>query len=117
MLPPVNHILTGDSLHFFVHSEILKIRAEAMNGTIPSAFGKLTQLKSMALGDAIDLTGPLPSELGSLSLLSDLGFQGSGVTGIVPTEFARMTELGTYSVPLLFSGWISVDLFIILATN
>jgi hypothetical protein len=118
MIPTVNCItLTGDSLHLFVHSESLKIRAEAINGTIPSAFGKLTQLKSMELGGSADLTGPLPSELGSLSLLLDLGFQSSGVTGTVPTEFGRLTDLGKYSVYLLFSAWITVHRFIILATH
>jgi hypothetical protein len=101
--PPVNYItLTGDALHLFVHSDSLKIRAEAINGTIPSSFGKLTQLTSMEIGGAADLIGPLPSELGSLSLLLDLGFRGSGVTGTVPTEFGRLTDLGKYSVPLMF---------------
>jgi hypothetical protein len=71
----------------------------------------------MLLGGAVDLTGPLPSELGSLSLLSDLGFQGSGITGTVPTEFGRLTDLGEYSVYLLFLAWIAVDCFIVLATH
>lgn len=88
------YILTCDSLHLFVLSESLYIRAKAITGTIPSAFGKLTQLEWMLLGDAADLTGPLPSELGSLSLLSILEFQGSGITGTVPTELGRLNELG-----------------------
>ena len=117
MIPPVNSILTGDSLHVFVCSESLQVLAEAINGTVPSAFGKLTQLESMLLGGAADLTGPLPSELGSLSLLSALGFQGSGITGTVPTEFGRLTDLGEYSVSLLFSACIAVDRSIALATR
>jgi hypothetical protein len=55
----------------------------------------------MLLGESA-LTGPLPSELGSLSLLVDLGFQGSGITGTVPTEFGRLTELGECCVSLCF---------------
>jgi hypothetical protein len=113
MIPTVNYILTGESLHLFIHSGSLKIRGEAINGTIPSAYGQLTQLETMILGDAADLTGPLPSELGSLSLLSLLGFQGSGLTGNVPTELGRLTELGEYSVSLLFSACSAVDRFII----
>jgi hypothetical protein len=54
----------------------------------------------MVIGDAPDLTGPLPSELGSLSLLVRLGFQGSGLTGTVPTEFTRLTDLGEYAASL-----------------
>jgi hypothetical protein len=116
--PPVNYItLTGDALHLFVHSDSLKIRAEAINGTIPSTFGKLTLLKSMDLGGAANMTGPLPSELGYLSLLLDLGFRGSGVTGTVPTEFGRLSDLGKYSVNLLLSAWITVDRYIILASH
>jgi hypothetical protein len=70
----------------------------------------------MVLADAADLTGPLPSELGSLSQLVRLGFQGSGLTGTVPTELTRLTDLGEYAVSLLFYARSTVDRFIILLT-
>jgi len=72
-------------------------------GSIPSTVGLLSNLRRLDLSSCI-LSGPLPSEIGSLSKLGTLwlwgdwqGVGGNQINGTLPTEIGNMESLGTFA--------------------
>ena len=67
-----------------------------LNGTVPTEFGKLVNLKILWLSENA-LTGTLPSELGSVAGLSECLLNTNSLTGEIPTEFSSLDELGKFT--------------------
>jgi Leucine-rich repeat (LRR) protein len=49
------------------------------------------------MADSSGLQGSLPSEIGNLSLLESLGLSENELTGTIPSELYRLTNLGISS--------------------
>ena len=65
-----------------------------LTGAIPSELGSLSGLEILSL-DGNALTGPIPPELGSLSSLRELLLQFNSLTGPVPPELGSLSGLET----------------------
>ena len=63
-----------------------------LTGEIPSELGSLVNLRSLFLGDN-QLTGEIPSELGNLANLERLRLFNNQLTGEIPGELGRLTNL------------------------
>ncbi|TPX76532.1 hypothetical protein CcCBS67573_g02208 [Chytriomyces confervae] len=61
-------------------------------GTIPTQLGSLTQLTNLELGHNY-LTGGIPSEIGQLHGLWGVELQGNQLTGSIPSEFSAFKNL------------------------
>jgi hypothetical protein len=58
---------TSNDVKFVFQSETLHLIGNGMTGSLPSSFGQLTALKSLALEN---VNGTIPSELGHMTVLS-----------------------------------------------
>ena len=67
--------------------EMLRIHTEDFEGAIPSEIGLLTNLKDLGLFKLPKTTGTLPSEIFMLSKLAYLQVYKTGVTGTLSSEF------------------------------
>ena len=63
-----------------------------LTGQIPSGLGSLTNLESLYL-NYNQLTGEIPSELGRLTNLTALRLDGNQLTGEIPAELSHLTNL------------------------
>ena len=63
-----------------------------LSGTMPSELGSLANLRTLALQDN-KLTGPIPPELGNLANLEELSLWGNQLTGEIPTELGNLSNL------------------------
>ncbi len=63
-----------------------------LTGQIPSELGSLTNLESLYL-NYNQLTGEIPSELGRLTNLTALRLDGNQLTGEIPAELSHLTNL------------------------
>ena len=72
----------------------LSLRDNDLSGPIPSALGSLVNLESLRL-DANNLTGTIPSELGSLVNLESLSLHGNDLTGPIPSELGSLVNLNS----------------------
>jgi|GEM_PF-5409851 len=63
-----------------------------LTGTIPSDLGSLPNLTDLYLGDNL-LSGTIPPEIGNLSNLRTLNFDGNQLSGNIPLEIFNLTNL------------------------
>ncbi|XP_052622645.1 receptor-like protein EIX1 [Lactuca sativa] len=63
-----------------------------LNGTIPEAFGRLTNLRHLDLSMS-SLTGPIPESLGRLRYLEELYLSHNRLTGPIPTFLGNLSRL------------------------
>ncbi|XP_052622765.1 receptor-like protein EIX2 [Lactuca sativa] len=63
-----------------------------LNGTIPEAFGRLTNLRHLTLRFS-SLTGPIPESLGRLRFLEVLDLHDNELTGPIPTFLGNLSRL------------------------
>ena len=70
----------------------LRLYSNTLSGPIPSELGSLSQLQSLLLQDNA-LTGTIPPELGNLSQLQDLFLWGNSLTGAIPPELGSLSQL------------------------
>ena len=71
---------------------LLYLPNQGLTGTIPSELGSLTGLTQLTLIDN-QLTGPIPSELANLSQLTHIFLGNNRLTGPIPSELGSMTGL------------------------
>ena len=57
-----------------VNLEVLEMNNAAVTGTLPSELGSLTMLRELLLGGNVDLLGGIPSEIGMMIALSKCHF-------------------------------------------
>lgn len=72
--------------------ELVIIRVNLVNTTIPTSIGSLSKLKGLYLNDN-KLTGTIPAELGQLTRLENLHLDDNRLTGSIPTELMSLTKL------------------------
>ena len=70
----------------------LDLEDSQLTGTIPSELGSLTYLQDLSLGDN-RLTGPIPEELGDLGDLRDLYLDGNQLSGAIPDWLSDLYQL------------------------
>ena len=70
----------------------LNIRDGGLNGSVPTALGRLSNLTYLNLRSN-DLTGPIPAELGDLSNLGVLNLHSNELTGVIPSELGGLSNL------------------------
>ena len=70
----------------------LKLSSLGLVGELPSAIGRLTQLRELDLARNT-LTGNVPVELGQLVNLRRLNLWSNALTGPIPAELAQLTSL------------------------
>ena len=63
-----------------------------LTGSIPSSLGSLTNLQELRL-DENQLTGSIPSSLGSLTNLQELDLTANQLTGSIPSSLGSLTNL------------------------
>ena len=63
------------------------------SGTLPSTIQNLTELTDIDIRVNPNLTGPIPPELGYLTLLKNLYIGGCGFTGAIPSELGNLSNL------------------------
>ena len=66
----------------------LRLSGTGLQGTIPAAIGKLTNLKQLWLGNNPGLSGTIPGGLGRLNL-AILSISSTGLTGPIPQSFCE----------------------------
>ncbi len=70
----------------------LELASSGLNGRIPPALGRLSQLVSLDLSRN-RLTGPVPPELGELTNLERLGLSSNALSGPIPPELGKLSQL------------------------
>ena len=70
----------------------LELASSGLNGRIPPALGRLSQLVSLNLNHN-RLTGPVPPELGELTKLERLVLSFNDLSGPVPPELGKLSHL------------------------
>ncbi len=74
------------------HVSYIFLSNNQMSGVIPSQLGSLNNLKSLNL-DGNLLTGSIPPELGDLTLLLGLDLGDNNLTGNIPASFTQLINL------------------------
>jgi Leucine-rich repeat (LRR) protein len=70
----------------------LYLHGNQLSGPIPTELDSLTQLTSLGLGDN-QLTGYIPTQLGNLTQLQALHLYQNQLSGSIPTQLASLTNL------------------------
>ncbi|CAB9496472.1 LRR receptor-like serine threonine-protein kinase [Seminavis robusta] len=86
----------------------------SLTGTIPSSLFSLTEsMRSFGLLEN-QLTGPFPTELGLLTNLLGIVFDGNLFTGTIPTELGQVSPLYSLDLSnLMLSGTIPAELAVL----
>ena len=71
----------------------LRLRYNAVTGTIPPDIGKLTMLEVLGLYGNSLLIGAIPPELGNLTMLRSLSLDSNNLSGPIPPELGNLTTL------------------------
>ena len=107
-----NNMLTGiGDLSGATSLTTLWLKSNELTGGIPATLGSLSSLMDLRLYNNVALGGEIPMELGSLSNLTLLVVQDTGLTGSIPTELGNLSNLmwlGLYNNEL--SGGIPMEL-------
>ena len=69
-----------------------------LTGSIPVSIGLLTSMEAVALYHNNGLNGTIPSEVGGLTLLTQLSLGSNNLTGMIPTEIGGLTSLNDLSL-------------------
>eukprot|EP01126_Amoeba_proteus_P027529 TRINITY_DN27323_c0_g1_i1.p1 TRINITY_DN27323_c0_g1~~TRINITY_DN27323_c0_g1_i1.p1 ORF type:complete len:103 (-),score=19.80 TRINITY_DN27323_c0_g1_i1:24-332(-) len=72
-----------------------------LGGTFPSELGRLSLVYSMEF-QGLNISGSLPTEIGNLEMLNYLDLSGNQITSPIPTELGRLTQLTTLYVLIFF---------------
>jgi len=75
---------------------MLFLGANALTGPIPSSLGDLGLLTTLSLFDNL-LTGTIPTSLGDLTQLRQLYLGGNKLVGTVPSQLCNIPELSVLS--------------------
>ena len=70
----------------------LSLGGNELTGPIPSELGRLVNLEELGLDN--ELTGPVPAWLGNLTGLRELHLGGNALTGPIPAELGSLVNLG-----------------------
>lgn len=84
----INTIQPGDLDHIVTFG----LHNQGIEGVIPRAFGRLTNLKHIFLGNN-QLTGTIPVEILSLPKLENLDLANNQLTGAIPEQIGGLTNL------------------------
>lgn len=76
----------------------LRLGAFNLQGTIPAALGKLSELRVLDLKWNERLTGVIPEELYNLSKLRVLNLRMTGITGGLSAKIGQLTEMDTLNL-------------------
>ena len=88
----------------------MQLSDNQLTGAIPTELGSLTNLEVLSLWGN-QLTGPIPAELGSLTNLEQLGLSQNQLAGPIPSALSRLTSLEALSLwGNELSGEIPVEL-------
>ena len=71
---------------------MLRLDYNQLDGEVPPAIGKLTELRRMDL-DGNNFEGQIPPEFGNLTKLEELWLGGNDMTGPLPPELGNLVEL------------------------
>ena len=82
----------GVTVDYQGHVTGLSLWENQLTGTIPTELGSLSNLEGLDLWGN-QLTGTIPTELGSLSNLRWLSLGGNQLTGTIPTELVSLSNL------------------------
>ena len=101
--------MSRESTYGFAHQstfvspnqEFLGIGGSSFSGTIPSSFGMHPNLANLAVfgsseivpGEAPNLSGNIPTELGLLKSITEITIGGTEVSSEIPTEFGMLGAL------------------------
>jgi len=86
---------------------LLWLLQNELNGPLPTELGNLTKLTQLIITAAKGVTGPIPTSLARLSELDELNLSGLGLTGTIPPELAQLDKLtGLFLSDLQLSGSI-----------
>ena len=75
----------------------LFLSGNQLTGEIPTELGSLSNLETLSLGGN-QLTGEIPTELGNFSNLETLDLGGNQLTGEIPTELGNFSNLETLNL-------------------
>ncbi len=64
-----------------------------LNGRLPRALADLTELRALIITFNSELSGPIPSHLGSLANLEQLALPANQLSGEIPSELGRLSNL------------------------
>jgi len=90
-----NALLGTISREFFHLKNLtsLDVAINQLTGTIPSELGSMSRDTDTVRVSFNNLTGTIPSEVGVLTALTALDFQLNDLVGTIPTELGRLTDL------------------------
>ncbi|CAB9520775.1 LRR receptor-like serine threonine-protein kinase [Seminavis robusta] len=85
--------------------------ANNMEGTLPPEISILgNSLQLLAMNWQLELTGNIPSEVGLLTKLTELGLTTTKLSGSLPTELGLLQTLNGFMISGMFSGTIPAEL-------
>ena len=88
----------------------LKLVDQGLRGTLSSALGDLTALRTLDLADNF-FSGPIPAELGNLSQLRNLRLSRNNLRGPIPPALGRLANLESLELDQnLLTGTIPAEL-------
>jgi Leucine-rich repeat (LRR) protein len=104
------HFFVGEQTHGHDTGPVLWSRSfqhEYLRGPIPTEIGKLSLLRLLDISACTSMTGTLPSEIGKLTNLKRLMLSHSRFRGTIPTEILGLGLEKLYLTNNLFEGTIS----------
>ncbi|CAB9521637.1 Leucine Rich Repeat [Seminavis robusta] len=90
----------------------LSLPSNNLEGTVPpELFYSMSSLREVDLSDNAAITGPLPSDIGALTILEYLNISQSSISGAIPTETGMLTKLRSLDLSsTLLTGTLPTEL-------